>query len=201
MGASIANAVGMSVAGTETKPIVATIGDSTFLHSGIPPLIDAVYNNANITVIILDNSITAMTGGQHHPGTGHGIRGEPTYKVDYEQICRACGVEWIRRADPYEVGKLYQTIREAIIHKGVSVVISSRPCVLDPVKIKGTPLAVKAASCVACQSCMNLGCPSITWTDALYEGRRKVKIDPTTCIGCTLCAQVCPSDSIHVVTQ
>lgn len=201
MGASIANAVGMAVSGVETKPIVATIGDSTFLHSGIPPLIDAVYNNANITVIILDNSITAMTGGQHHPGTGHGIRGEATYKIDYDAICRACGVDWIRHADPYEVGKLYQTIREAIIHKGVSVVISSRPCVLDPVKIKGTPLAVRTAGCVACQSCMNLGCPSITWTDALYEGRHKVKIDPTTCIGCTLCAQVCPSDCIHVVTQ
>ena len=92
MGASIANAVGMAKSGAETKPIFATIGDSTFLHSGIAPLIDAVYNNANITVVLLDNSITAMTGGQDHPGTGRTLRGEPTHKVDYEQICRAVGV-------------------------------------------------------------------------------------------------------------
>ncbi|MGD0641182.1 MAG: indolepyruvate ferredoxin oxidoreductase subunit alpha [Roseiarcus sp.] len=196
MGASIANAAGMAAAG-EKKPIVATIGDSTFLHSGIPPLIDAVYNKANITVVILDNSITAMTGGQDHPGTGRTLRGEPTVKVDYEAICRAVGVEWVRRVDPYEVGHMYQTLREAILHKGVSVVISERPCVLDPVKIKGAPLAVALAGCVACQSCMNLGCPSIVWADETHDGRHKVKIDPGTCIGCTLCAQVCPSDCIQ----
>ena len=156
--------IGMAAAG-EKKPVVATIGDSTFLHSGIPPLIDAVYNKANITVVILDNSITAMTGGQDHPGTGRTLRGEPTHKVDYEAICRAVGVDWVRRVDPYEVGHMYQTLREAIVHKGVSVVISERPCVLDPVKIKGAPLAVALAGCVACQSCMNLGCPSIVWAD------------------------------------
>ena len=201
MGASIANATGMALAGTETRPIVATIGDSTFLHAGIPALINAVYSNANITVLLLDNSITAMTGGQHHPGTGRNLRGEPTYKVDYETICRACGVEWIRKIDPYDVGKLYQTVRESIVHKGVSVVIASRPCVLDPVKIKGTPLTVNLATCVACQACMNLGCPSITWVDELYEDHHKVKIDPATCIGCTICAQVCPSDCIQPVIQ
>ena len=129
-----------------------------------------------------------MTGGQDHPGTGRTLRGETTHKVDYETICRACGVEWVRKVDPYEVGKLYQTLREGIIHKGVSVVIASRPCVLDPVKIKGTPLAVNLAGCVACQACMNLGCPSITWADELYEDHHKVKIDPATCIGCTICA-------------
>ncbi len=200
MGASIANAVGMAAAG-ETKPIVATIGDSTFLHSGIAPLVDAVYNKADITVVLLDNSITAMTGGQDHPGTGRTLRGEATHKVDYETICRAVGVEWVRKVDPYDIGHLYQTLREAIVHKGVSVVISSRPCVLDPVKIKGTPLAVAAAGCVACQSCMNLGCPSITWTEDMFEGHHKVQIDPATCIGCTLCAQVCPTDCIQPVTQ
>ncbi len=200
MGASIANATGMAAAG-ETKPIVATIGDSTFLHSGVAPLIDAVYNKANITVVLLDNSITAMTGGQDHPGTGKTLRGEPTHKVDYETICRAVGVEWVRKVDPYEIGHLYQTLREAIMFKGVSVVISARPCVLDPVKIKGTPLAVTAAGCVACQACMNLGCPSLTWTEEMVEGHHKVKIDPSTCIGCTLCAQVCPSDCIQPVLQ
>lgn len=200
MGASIANAVGMAAAG-EKKPIVATIGDSTFLHSGIAPLVDAVYNKANITVVLLDNAITAMTGGQDHPGTGRTLRGEATHKVDYEKICRAVGVDWVRKADPYDIGHLYQTLREAIVHKGVSVVISSRPCVLDPVKIKGAPLTVAGSGCVACQSCMNLGCPSITWTEEMVEGHHKVQIDASTCIGCTLCAQVCPTDAIQPVVQ
>jgi len=197
MGASIGNAIGMAAAGE--KPVVATIGDSTFLHSGIPPLIDAVYNKANITIVLLDNAITAMTGGQDHPGTGRTLRGEASHKVDYEAICRAVGVEWVRRVDPYEMGHMLQTLREAIVHKGVSVVISERPCVLDPVKIKGAPLAVALAGCVACQSCMNLGCPSIVWADETHDGRNKVKIDPSTCIGCALCAQVCPSDCIQPV--
>lgn len=196
MGASIGNAIGMAAAG-EKKPIVATIGDSTFLHAGIPPLIDAVYNQANITLVILDNSITAMTGGQNHPGTGRTLRGDPAPKVDYEAICRAVGVTWLRRVDPYDVGHMYQTLREAIVHKGVSVVISERPCVLDPVKIKGPALAVSQERCVACQSCMNLGCPALIWADDLHEGRHKVRIDASACIGCSLCAQVCPTDCIQ----
>ena len=199
MGSSIANAVGMAAAG-ETRPVVATIGDSTFLHAGIPPLIDAVYNKADITVVILDNAITAMTGGQDHPGTGRTIRGEATHKVDYEGLCRAIGVDYVRRVDPYQVGRLLQTLREATAHKGVSVVIAERPCVLDPVKIKGAPMAVALSGCVACQSCMNLGCPAIVWSDETYEGRSKVKIDAAACIGCALCAQVCPSDCIQPVS-
>lgn len=199
MGASIGNAIGMAKAGAD-KPVVATIGDSTFLHSGIPPLIDAVYNKADITVIVLDNHITAMTGGQDHPGTGRSLRGEAAPRVDYAALCRAIGIDWVRVVDPYDVGRLLQTLREATAHHGVSVVIASRPCVLDPVKIKGAPVAVRADGCIACQSCMNLGCPSITWSGELFEGRHKVKIDATTCIGCTLCAQVCPSDCIQPVT-
>ncbi|MCC2110460.1 MAG: 4Fe-4S binding protein, partial [Hyphomicrobiales bacterium] len=193
------NAVGMALAGNAERPIVATIGDSTFLHSGIPPLIDAVYNKADITVMILDNKITAMTGGQDHPGTGKTLRGEETHQVDYMEICKAVGVEWLKKVDPYDVGTLYRTLREATEHKGVSVVIAERPCVLDPVRIKGEPLSVNVDNCGACQSCMNLGCPSITWTDQFYEGHRKVKIDTATCIGCTLCAQLCPSDCIQPV--
>ena len=198
MGASIGNAIGMAAAG-ETKPVVATIGDSTFLHAGLPPLIDAVYNKADITVVLLDNAITAMTGGQDHPGTGRTLRGETSHKVDYEAICRAVGVTWIRRVDPYQVGKLLQTLREATANKGVSVVIAERPCVLDPVKIRGAPMAIAINGCVACQSCMNLGCPALLWAEETHEGRRKVKIEASACIGCTLCAQVCPSDCIQPV--
>lgn len=201
MGSSIANAVGMAKAGTETKPVVATIGDSTFLHAGIPPLIDAVYNNANITVIILDNHVTAMTGGQDHPGTGRTLRGEGAPRVDFEQMVRACGVKWVRRVDSYDVAEMYQAFREAAAFKGVAVVISDRPCVLDPVKIKGPPLTVDLDGCTACQSCMNLGCPAIGWSDATLEGRHKVAINGQLCIGCTLCAQICPSDCIRPAAQ
>jgi indolepyruvate ferredoxin oxidoreductase alpha subunit len=201
MGSSIAVALGMAKAGTETKPIVATIGDSTFLHSGIPPLIDAVYNKADITVILLDNHVTAMTGGQDHPGTGRTLRGEETHRVDYEELIRSIGIKWVKTVDPYDVGAMYRTFREAIEHKGVSVVIPNRPCVLDPVKIRGPAMEVRPENCTACQSCMNLGCPAISWSDEWHDGHHKVKIDQATCIGCTLCSQICPTDGIQPVAQ
>jgi indolepyruvate ferredoxin oxidoreductase, alpha subunit len=100
--------------------------------------------------------------------------------------------------DSYDLAVMYQTLREAIAYKGVSVIISNRPCVLDPVKIKGPALRV-TAQCNACQACMNLGCPALTWSDDMFEGRHKVKIDPSLCIGCTLCAQVCTMDSIKAI--
>ncbi len=195
MGSSIGNATGMAMAG-EPRPVMATIGDSTFLHAGIPSLINAVYNQANITVLLLDNHITAMTGGQEHPGTGKTLRGDKAPKVDYEALVRAIGVTWVRTVDSYDLAQMYQTLREAIAHRGVSVIISNRPCVLDPMKIKGPALAIVNAQCNACQSCMNLGCPALTWGEDTFEGRHKVKIDQSLCIGCTLCAQVCTVDCI-----
>jgi len=198
MGCSIGNATGMAKSGVEKRPIVATIGDSTFLHAGIPPLLDAVYNQSNITVILLDNHITAMTGGQDHPGTGRTIRGEPTQRVDFEQLIRAIGVKWVRKIDSYDLSTVLQTFREAIDYKGVSVVISDRPCVLDPMKIKGPPLRIDAANCNACQACMNLGCPALGWSDELHDGHHKVRINETSCIGCSLCVQVCVTGCIHL---
>jgi len=203
MGSSIGNAIGMAKAG-ETKPIVATIGDSTFLHAGIPSLINAVYNQADITVMLLDNHVTAMTGGQQHPGTGKTLRGEEAPKVDYEALVRAVGVKWVRTVDSYDLAAMHQALSEAIHYRGVAVVIANRPCVLDPVKIKGPPFEVVEDECNACQSCMNLGCPAITWSDQWFEGRHKVRIDQSLCIGCTLCAQVCSVDCIKLarpVTQ
>jgi len=197
MGSSIGNAVGMAMAG-ETKPVVATIGDSTFLHAGIPQLINAVYNQANIAVVLLDNHITAMTGGQHHPGTGKTLRGEPAPQVDYEALVRAVGVKWVREVDSYDLAAMHQALRDAINYRGVAVLIADRPCVLDPVKIKGPPFEVIQEQCNACQACMNLGCPAITWSEQSFEGRHKVQIDPSLCIGCTLCAQVCAVDCIKV---
>jgi indolepyruvate ferredoxin oxidoreductase, alpha subunit len=199
MGSSIGNATGMSKAG-DTKPIVATIGDSTFLHAGIPALIDAVYNQSNIAVLLLDNHITAMTGGQEHPGTGKTLRGEPAPQINYEALIRACGVKWVKTVDSYDLAATHQALREAIAHRGVAVLISNRPCVLDPIKIKGPPLEINASECTACQSCMNLGCPALTWSNEWFEGRHRVKIDPALCIGCTLCAQVCTIDCIKIAT-
>jgi indolepyruvate ferredoxin oxidoreductase alpha subunit len=197
MGSSIGNAIGMAKAGTETRPVVATIGDSTFLHSGIPALIDAVHNDANITVLILDNHTVAMTGGQDHPGTGRTLRGDDTYRVRYEELVRAVGVEWVRTVDSYDVATLQQTCREAIAYKGVAVVISDRPCVLDPVKIRGPVYEVRSEGCTGCQNCMNLGCPAITWSGEQVDGHNKVRIDAGLCIGCTLCVQLCPTDCIQ----
>ncbi|WP_088279797.1 indolepyruvate ferredoxin oxidoreductase subunit alpha [Ideonella sp. A 288] len=195
MGSSIGVAIGLAKAG-ETKPVMATIGDSTFLHAGIPPLIDAVYNGADITVMLLDNHITAMTGGQEHAGTGRTLRGDPAPRVDYEALLKAVGVQWIRKVDSYDLAAMVQTLREAIAYRGVSVVISDRPCVIDPVRIKGPALSVSEKLCNACQSCMNLGCPALTWAEGTFEGRHQVRIDPALCVGCTLCAQVCTVDCI-----
>lgn len=195
MGCSIGVAAGMALGG-ETRPVLATIGDSTFLHAGLPALIDAVYNGADITVMLLDNHITAMTGGQDHPGTGRTLRGDAAPRVDYEALLRAVGVTWIRKVDSYDLAAMQQTLREALAHRGVSVLISDRPCVIDPVRIKGPALAVDPRLCNACQSCMNLGCPALTWGHTTFEGRHQVKIDPALCIGCSLCAQVCTVDCI-----
>ncbi len=200
MGSSIGNAVGMAKAG-EPRPVVATIGDSTFLHGGIPALLDAVYNQADITVVLLDNQITAMTGGQDHPGTGRTLRGETTQRVEYEPLVRALGVQWVRTVDSYDVAAMFQSLREAAAYQGVAVIISNRPCVLDPVKIKGPLLAVAEPECNACQACMNLGCPALTWSEASFEGRHKVRIDASLCMGCGVCAQVCAMDCIVPATQ
>jgi len=201
MGSSIGTAVGLAKAGNETRPIVATIGDSTFLHGGITGLIDAVYNDANITVLLLNNSTTAMTGGQEHPGTGKTLRGDETHQVNYAEVCRAVGVQSVKEVDSYDLGVLYQAIREATEYKGVSVVIANRPCVLDPVKIKGPAFQIRSEGCTACQSCMNLGCPALSWSKEMLDGHHKIKIDESSCIGCTLCVQICPSDCIRPAAE
>jgi len=201
MGSSIGNAIGMAKAGGQVRPIVATIGDSTMLHSGIPPLIDAVYNNVNITVVLLDNHITAMTGGQNHAATGKNLAGEETHRVDFAALFEAIGVQWVKQVDSYDLGAMLQTFREATEFKGVSVVISDRPCVLDPVKIRGETMMVRSENCTACQSCMNLGCPAIGWSDEWYDGHHKVEINAEACIGCSMCAQVCSTNSIVSVPK
>ncbi len=192
MGSSIGMAIGMAASGGADGPVVATIGDSTFLHGGVPGLADAVYSQANITVLILDNGTTAMTGGQEHPGTGTSLQGAEAPPVDLVGLCKSLGVSDIRVIDPYDMGATFSAIEGAIAHVGPSVVITNRPCVEAPTKVRDTPFRVIADACTACQGCMTVGCPSIVWSEEIYEGRRKVVIDPLTCTGCTLCAQLCP---------
>jgi indolepyruvate ferredoxin oxidoreductase alpha subunit len=191
MGSSIGMAIGLVRSGGATGPVVATIGDSTFLHGGIPALADAVYNGTDLAVLILDNGTTAMTGGQAHPAAGTTIRGDAAPAVDLPALCRSLGVQSVRTVDPYDLAETRLALQEAIAAPGVSVVITNRPCVEAPTKVRDHPFEVVEERCTACQACMNLGCPSITWTGVWHEGRRKVQIDTITCTGCTLCAQIC----------
>ncbi len=201
MGSSIGMAVGMAASGGAEGPVVATIGDSTFVHGGIPALADAVYSQANITVIILDNGTTAMTGGQEHPGTGITLQRSDATPVDFVALCKALGVTDVRVVDPYDLAATYAAIENAMAHVGPSVVITNRPCVEAPVKIRDRAFTVVAEDCTACQACLTAGCPSIVWSDELFEGRRKVIIDTVTCTGCTLCVQLCPPRAIVQVPE
>jgi indolepyruvate ferredoxin oxidoreductase alpha subunit len=200
MGSSIGMATGISkTAGG--RPVAAVIGDSTFLHSGVSALIDAVYKKARIAVVILDNGTTAMTGGQPHPGTGAQLNGDSAPRVDLPSLCRAIGVNEVATADPYDFGGTTLAIERALGHEGVSVVITNRPCVQAPIKIKDHPYAVLLEHCNACQTCMNLGCPGIVWVEETFDGRPKVRIDDSQCTGCTVCAQICPTLAIHPIAQ
>jgi indolepyruvate ferredoxin oxidoreductase, alpha subunit len=201
MGSSIGMAVGMAKAGVRTRPIVATIGDSTFLHGGIPALLDAVYSKADVTVVILDNGTTAMTGGQPNPASGSSMRGEAAPRVNIPDLCRAIGVDSVVVVDPYDLGATHRALLTATRSRGVSVVITNRPCVEAPVKSRGRVYAVEPGRCDGCQLCMNLGCPAIVWDSASHVQRRVVRIDPDLCSGCTVCAQLCPQSAIHARGQ
>ncbi|HEX9133723.1 MAG TPA: indolepyruvate ferredoxin oxidoreductase subunit alpha [Ktedonobacteraceae bacterium] len=201
MGSSIGMAVGMAKAGMRNRPIVATIGDSTFLHGGIPALLDAMYNKVDITVVILDNGTTAMTGGQPHPASGSNMRGERAPRVNIPDLCRAIGVDSVVVVDPYDLGATHRALLAATRSRGVSVVITNRPCVEAPVKSRGRVYTVEPEHCDGCQLCMNLGCPAIVWDSSSDAQRRVVRIDPDLCSGCTVCAQLCPQSAIHARGQ
>ncbi|MDE3101634.1 MAG: indolepyruvate ferredoxin oxidoreductase subunit alpha [Chloroflexota bacterium] len=200
MGSSIGMAIGVRRSGGASAPVVAAIGDSTFMHAGIPALVDAVTNGTDLTVLILDNGTTAMTGGQAQPGTGSTIRGDPSTRIDLAALCLALGARSAEVVDPYDVAATHRALEKAVASSGVSVVITDRPCVEAPVKVRDTPFAVVAERCIACQLCMNLGCPSIVWDGGLYEGRRRVRIDASTCTGCAVCAQLCPTEAMVPLT-
>lgn len=199
MGASIGNATGMTkvLEPEEARRVVAVIGDSTFLHTGINGLMDMVYNKSHATVVILDNRTTAMTGRQENPGSGYTLAGEETFQVDIEALCRSVGVKSITVVDPYDMSHTREVIKTEMARPEVSVVIARRPCMLvkrNPVK-RQAALMVKTDKCTGCKACLQLGCPAIEWhPDAGAKG--KAVINPLLCCGCGLCVQMCQFDAI-----
>ncbi|MCJ7806346.1 MAG: thiamine pyrophosphate-dependent enzyme, partial [Clostridia bacterium] len=191
MGASIGMALGMAKANpASAEKTVAVIGDSTFLHSGISPLLDAVYNKAPITVLILDNSTTAMTGHQHHPGTGSTLQGEPSPAVNLENLCCSLGVQRVKAIDAFDLKELRKTIKGELTVKEPSVIIVRRPCVFLLTAFD-KPLFVDKELCNGCESCIGLGCPALSLKD------EKAHINSTICTACGLCAQLCRFDAIN----
>lgn len=202
MGASIGNAIGMEKVQASEKGTVAVIGDSTFFHSGITGLIDAVYNKSNVTVMILDNSITAMTGGQQHPSTGKTLMGKEAGKVDIATLVKALGVKRLINVDAYDYDQVLSTIKEEVATPEPSVILTTRPCVLMPARIMDEPFTVDLELCTACSACFRISCPAISAADETNKhGRPKAIIDKDLCTGCTLCAQVCPPEAIMLKSQ
>ncbi|MBE6685950.1 MAG: indolepyruvate ferredoxin oxidoreductase subunit alpha [Ruminococcaceae bacterium] len=192
MGASISGAHGFTKADPEkAKKTVAVIGDSTFMHSGMTGLVNVSYNASNTTTIILDNSITGMTGHQQNPTTGYNLKGDVAAKVDLEALCHALGINRVKVVDPYDLKECDKVLKEELAAEEPSVIISRRPCVLLKYVKPQKALVVNKDKCKSCKACMKLGCPAIS----MHDG--KAAIDATLCVGCDVCQQLCPFDAIE----
>jgi indolepyruvate ferredoxin oxidoreductase alpha subunit len=209
MGASVSAGIGFRKAfsrdgvrngGKKINKVFGMIGDSTFFHSGITGLIDAVVNKSDIALCVVDNRITAMTGHQENPGTGRTIRGETTEFVDIAAICAACGVkpENIRKIDPYDLAETEKAVKDAYDSKEIFVLITTRPCALvKDIQRRRANIRceVDLNICVKCKACMRAGCPALAFKDG------RIEIDGTSCNGCSICAQVCPKNAITQVGE
>ena len=192
MGASVSALHGRNKADEQNaKKSVAVIGDSTFIHSGVTGLINIAYNQSNSTVIILDNSITGMTGHQDNPTTGKTIKGDPTTAVSLEMLAKAVGIDRVRVIDPYNLAECEQVIREEVEADAPSVIISRRPCALLKYVKHKPPMKVNEEKCVGCKMCMKIGCPAISMKE------KKSVIDFTQCVGCAVCSQLCKFGAIE----
>lgn len=187
MGASFSGLHGWNKAGgsENEKKSVAVIGDSTFMHSGMTGLATIAYNQSNSTVIVLDNSITGMTGHQQNPTTGKNLYGDPAGRVDLEALARAMGIRRVRVVDPYNISECETAVKEELAVEDPSLIISRRPCALLKEVKHNPPLVVDADKCKSCKMCMKIGCPAIAMKDG------KAKIDATLCVGCGVCSQMC----------
>ena len=191
MGASVSGLHGFNKLSPENeRKSVAVIGDSTFMHSGITGLVNIAYNESNSTVIILDNSITGMTGHQQNPTTGYNLKGDPCTKIDLEALCRAIGIKRVRVVDPYNLKECDEAVKEELAADEPSVIISRRPCALLKYVKHNGPISCDADKCVGCKSCMRIGCPAISIVDG------KAVIDQTLCTGCGVCSQLCPTGAL-----
>ena len=195
MGASVSGLHGFSKSqnGAMDNKTVAVIGDSTFMHSGITGLVNMAYNESCGTVIIVDNSITGMTGHQQNPTTGFNLKGDPCAKIDLETLCRAVGINRVRVVDPYNLKQCDEAIKEELAAKEPSVIISRRPCALLKTVKHKAPLVVDQDKCVGCKACMKIGCPAISIVDG------KAKVDATQCVGCGVCEQLCKLGALKEV--
>ena len=192
MGASVSGLHGFNKANPENaKHSVAVIGDSTFMHSGMTGLCNIAYNGTNSTVIILDNSITGMTGHQQNPTTGYNIKGDPATKIDLEALCHALGINRVRVVDPYDLAAVETAVKEELAAEEPSVIISRRPCMLLKYVKANPPYHIDTEKCRGCKMCMKLGCPSISVRNG------KATIDNTLCTGCGVCAQLCKFSAIQ----
>ena len=192
MGASVSGIHGFSKSqqGAADGKTVAVIGDSTFMHSGITGLVNMAYNESNATVIIVDNSITGMTGHQQNPTTGYNLKGDPCAKIDLETLCHAVGIRRVRVIDPYNLQQCDEVIKEELSANEPSVIISRRPCALLKYVKHNKPLEVDSGKCKSCKMCMKIGCPAISMVDGV------AKVDNTLCTGCGVCAQLCKFDAL-----
>ena len=193
MGASLSSIHGFNKAlGEESSSkTVAVIGDSTFMHSGMTGLANIAYNQSDSTIIVLDNSITGMTGHQQNPLTGLNIKGDPAGHIDLEALVRAMGIERVVVVDPYDLETTEKAVKEELAAKGPSVIISRRPCALLKKVKHNPPIKSDTDKCVGCKSCMRLGCPALVIKDG------KVNVDQTLCVGCGVCTQLCKFDALN----
>ncbi|MCL1805228.1 MAG: indolepyruvate ferredoxin oxidoreductase subunit alpha [Clostridiales bacterium] len=192
MGASVGGAFGMELARGDgfAEGCVAVIGDSTFFHSGITGLMDIVYNKGRSTVIVLDNSTTAMTGHQDNPGTGKDIKGEPAPLIDIEMLGASLGIRRVRTVDPFDLKACREALEEELAAPEVSLIVARRACALYS-KLRDPACRVEEGDCVGCKACLKLGCPALSVSDG------KAKVDALMCVGCGLCTQVCPKHAIR----
>jgi indolepyruvate ferredoxin oxidoreductase alpha subunit len=200
MGASIGVGLGMTTVLEDENMrnrVVATLGDSTFMHSGITGLIEAVYNHRKATIVILDNSTTAMTGHQENPSTGKGIDGKPAPQVDIEALCRACGVEHVSVINPLNLEETLSTLKEELAFDGISVIITRYPCIIADRSVWHQPLEVNTELCESCGVCFKVACPGL---EKDQDGD-KTRINPLLCIGCQACLQTCKQGAIQMKEQ
>lgn len=172
------------------EKVVSVIGDSTFIHSGITSLVDVAYNKGISTTVILDNSITGMTGHQQNPAMGYTIRNEKTVAVDLVKLCEAIGITHVKVVDPFNMKEFKKAVVEATDTQEPSVIIAQRPCALLKNVNYGDPVKIDGDKCVRCGSCMKLGCPAINKAEGKYV------IDASQCAGCGLCISMCPKLAI-----